>query len=177
MNEISCRVGIIRKLSYFLPRKILLILYYSLIHCHFEYLCLIWGSAANFYLKPLQVLQNRCLKYIYRLSKQSNPTVELCDECKILPIKGIYCQQICSFVKSVLRESEYHTIVFNFIDHNYETRYSSNNLSYGYSLNNFGINRISIMGPQLFNRLPIELKNDNKSFKISLKNGLYNRLN
>jgi hypothetical protein len=171
-NKIACRVGIIRKLSYFLPQKILLMLYYSLIHCNFEYLCLIWGSAANFYLKPIQVLQNRCLKYIYRLSSQY-PTIELYEKCKILPIKGIYCQQICSFVNSVLNESEYHTIMFNFIDHDYETRYSDNNLYYGYSLNNFGINRISVMGPQLFNRLPIELKNCNdRSFKIRLKEWL-----
>lgn len=171
-NKIACRVGIIRKLSYFLPRKILLMLYYSLIHCNFEYLCLVWGSAAKFYLKPIQVLQNRCLKYIFRLSSQY-PTAELYGKCKILPIKGIYCQQICSFVDSVLRETEYHTVLFNFIDHGYETRYSNNNLYYGHSLNNFGTNRISVIGPQLFNRLPIELKNCNdKSFKIKLKEWL-----
>lgn len=64
-SKISSRVGVIRKLSYFLPRKILLSLYYSLIHCNLEYLCMVWGSASNRYLKPVQVLQNRCLKYIF----------------------------------------------------------------------------------------------------------------
>lgn len=65
LNKISCRVGIIRKLSHFLPKKILLLLYYSLVHCNLEYLCMIWGSAAKHYLKQVQVLQNRCLKYIF----------------------------------------------------------------------------------------------------------------
>ena len=132
---------------------------------------MIWGSAAKYHLKPLQVLQNRCLKFIFQLSNQY-PTVDLYEKCKILPIKGIYCNQICNFVKSVLSESEYHTIMFNFMSHNYETRFSDN-LSYGNSNNNFGLNRISIMGPQLFNHLPPEIKNiDAKSFKNKLKQWL-----
>lgn len=55
----------------------------------FEYLCSIWGSVSNCFLKPLQVLQNRGLKCIFNLTHQ-HPSVELYDLCKILPIKGIY---------------------------------------------------------------------------------------
>lgn len=58
--------------------------------------------------------------------------------------------------------------MFNVINHDYETRFS-NQLSYGNSNNNFGLNRISIIGPRLYNHLPTKMKNiDDKSFKMKL---------
>ena len=155
-GTISCRVGILRKLSYFLPRNVLLLLYYSMIHCHFEYLCLIWGSASNCFLKPLQVLQNRALKFIYKLNYQ-HPSVELYRLCQILPIKGIYCQQVCSFVKSVISDAEYHTVAFDSPDHDYDTR-NADRLYCSAISNNFGKSRISYVGPCLFNALPGDLR-------------------
>lgn len=156
VSILSCRVGIIKKLSFFLPKNVLLLLYYSLIHCHLEYLCLIWGSAANRSIKPLQVLQNRCLKFIFRLTHQC-PSVDLYALCNILPLKGIYCQQTCNFVKSVISENEYHTIVFDVANHGHDTR-NSNNLYYSTARNNFGKFKISSRGPCLFNALPQEIK-------------------
>jgi len=154
-----------------LSTKILLLLYYSLIHCHLEYLCLIWGSAANCHLRPLQVLQNRSLKFIFKLSHQ-HPSVELYESCKILPLKGIYCYQNCNFVKSVITESKYHTIAFDYNIHNHDTR-QSNDLYYGVSRNNFGKNKMSTIGPCLFNHLPRELKIcENNVFQCNLKEWL-----
>lgn len=40
-SKLSSRAEIIRKLSFFLPRRILLLLYYSLINCHLIYLCIL----------------------------------------------------------------------------------------------------------------------------------------
>lgn len=170
-NTIACRVGILKKLSKFLSTKILLLLYYSLIHCHLEYLCLIWGSAANCHLRPLQVLQNRSLKFIFKLSYQ-HPSVDLYVSSKILPIKGIYCYQNCNFVKSVINNSKYHTIAFDFNIHDHDTRQSTD-LYYGVSRNNFGKNKISTIGPCLYNHLPQELKNcEVNVFRCNLKRWL-----
>lgn len=143
-----------RKLSHFLPRNVLLMLYFLLIHCHLEYLCIIWGSASKCYLRPLQVLQNRSHKFIFNLSFQ-HPSVELYELCNILPIKGLYCQQVCNFVKSVICDNEYHTLLF---DH--DTRHSSN-LYYYAARNNFGRDKITTIGPRLYNSLPPELKDCN----------------
>lgn len=101
INKICSRVSILRKSSFFLPRNVLLLLYYSMIHCHFEYLCLIWGSASKCFLKPLQVLQNRALKFVFR-SNYQHPSADLYSLCQILPIKGIYCRQVCRIVKYVV---------------------------------------------------------------------------
>lgn len=170
-NVLACRVGIIRKLSHFLPRNVLLMLYFSLVHCHLEYLCLIWGSASACYLRPLQVLQNRSLRFIFRLSHQF-PSVGLYELCNILPIKGLYCQQVCCFVKSVLCENEYHTLSFHGINHDHDTRHSSD-LYYYVARNNFGRDKITTVGPRLYNCLPPELKDCNvNEFSAKIKEWL-----
>lgn len=99
-SKLSCRVGLLKKLSYFLPHKVLLLLYYSLNHCHIENLCIAWGSACNVHLNPLQVLQNRALKFIFNLPMQF-PS-DLYFKTRILPIKGIFNLQTCILVKDIL---------------------------------------------------------------------------
>lgn len=170
-NTLACRVGIMRKLSHFLPRNVLLMLYYSLIHCHLEYLCVIWGAASACHLRPLQVLQNRSLKFIFQLSHQ-HPSVELYSLCSVLPIKGLYYQQVCNFVKSTICDSEYRTLFFDSINHDHDTRHSTD-LYYYAPRNNFGRDKISTVGPRMYNSLPPELKNCNiNGFSAKLKEWL-----
>lgn len=69
-----------------------------------------------------------------------------------LPIKGIYYRQVCYFMKSLISDTEYHTMAFNIIDHNYETR-NFDNLHYDTVRNKFGKDKISYVGPCLFNNL------------------------
>lgn len=57
--------------------------------------------------------------------------------CKILLIKGIHCSQVCKFVKTVVIDIEYHTINFNDIDHQHDTR-NAMNLYYRAFNNKFG---------------------------------------
>lgn len=73
--------------------------------------CDIWGSAAISHLKPLQVLQNRVLKSINSLPSLY-PTNELYSLTGILPIKGLYCYQICLFMKKNVLGRNYSTIEF-----------------------------------------------------------------
>lgn len=155
-SKLSCRVGLLKKLSYFLPRKVLLLLYYSLNHCHIENLCIAWGSACKIHLKPLQVLQNRALKFIFNLPMQF-PS-DLYFKTRILPIKGIFNLQTCILVKDILAEKCFHNIVLQPICHT--------------SRINVGKNKITCIGPDLFNHLPTDLQDPDLnccSFKKKLK--------
>lgn len=168
-SKLSCRVGLLKKLSYFLPRKVLLLLYYSLIHYHIEYLCIAWGSACKVHLKPLQVLQSRVLKFIFNLSMQF-PSEDLYFKTKILPIKGIFNLQ-CVLVKDILAEKCFHNIVLQPICHDHDTR-NSTNLYFNASRINVGKNKITCIGPDLFNHLPMDLQDPDLniySFKRKLK--------
>ena len=57
-------VGIIAKLSYYLPSKSLLTLYYSLVHTNLLYAPMIWASTCQTYLLKLKRLQNKVIRII-----------------------------------------------------------------------------------------------------------------
>ena len=58
-SKIARSVGVIAKLSYYLPHNILFTLYYSLVQSHFLYTLPIWASTHKPYLTKLQRLQNK----------------------------------------------------------------------------------------------------------------------
>ena len=55
-------------------QKHLLLLYHSLVYPHLLYGILTWGSTNNSVLNPLQVLQNRLIRVIYRVRKLDHIT-------------------------------------------------------------------------------------------------------
>ena len=54
--KIARSVGILNKLKFFLSSSALLKLYYSLIHSHFNYGFVVWGSTCPTYLNKLKLL-------------------------------------------------------------------------------------------------------------------------
>ena len=52
------------KLRNVLPPKVLLVLYYSMIHPHLLYGITIWGNTYEKYLKRLRTLQNKAVKVL-----------------------------------------------------------------------------------------------------------------
>lgn len=167
-KKLSPIVGILRKLSYFLPQHILLIIYNSLISSHLQYLTIAWGFAAKIYLKKLQVLQNRALKSIFGLPYHFSSN-DLYYNTETLPIKGIYCHQICCYVHRVLKNQIYHTIGFDYIYNTHNTR-SGNALRIRNYRTNKGLLSISIIGPKLYSYLPLHVINSKVDlFKKRLK--------
>ena len=61
-TKIARSVGILNKLKYFLPSSALLKLYYSLIHSHFNYGLVVWGSIYLTYLSKIKFLQNKAIR-------------------------------------------------------------------------------------------------------------------
>ena len=62
--KLSRAVGIITKLKYFLPRNVLLQLYYALVHPHLLYGLSVWGSTYPSYFAKLSTLQNKAVKIV-----------------------------------------------------------------------------------------------------------------
>ena len=67
-NEISRSVGVIAKLSYFLPCNILITLYYTLNQSHLLYALPIWASTYKTYLLKLKKTSKQSLKNYYEMS-------------------------------------------------------------------------------------------------------------
>lgn len=89
-SQIKAIVAILFKLKDILPRSALLQIYFAFVHSRLNYMVALWGHAPDRYIKPLQVLQNRCLKIIYKLDILT-PSSELYSRhaIGILPIKGL----------------------------------------------------------------------------------------
>jgi len=69
----ACRV--VCKIRHFADIKILRLIYFSLFHSHLQYCKIDWGRAHKTVIRPVQVLQNRIVKYMTfsnRTSSASN---------------------------------------------------------------------------------------------------------
>ena len=61
-NTLSSKVGLLHRLSRFVPQKLLIIIYTTLVQSVIHYALTLWGSCHKTYLKTLQRIQNRCAR-------------------------------------------------------------------------------------------------------------------
>lgn len=171
-KKVASLCGILRRVSYFVSRSILLKFYFAHIHSCLSYLILAWGRASKSSLRKLQTLQNRCLKTIFN-KPFLFPTSQLYSDNShnILPIQSLCNLQTVIFVHDTLHSNNFHhNIHMASHSHVYHTR-RANNLRLSRALTTFGQKRISIIGPKLYNLLPQELKqiSNRDVFKLKAK--------
>ena len=63
-SKISKSIGVLRRISLFVPRSVLRCAYFSIIHPYILYCLPIFGSTYAVHLHPLKVLQNRAIRII-----------------------------------------------------------------------------------------------------------------
>lgn len=73
-SKVASLCGMMYRVSSFVPRHALMKFYYGCVHSLFQYLIIAWGHACKSKLKKLQVLQNRCLKIIFKLPLLYGPS-------------------------------------------------------------------------------------------------------
>ena len=73
-NKIARSIGVMTKLSYYLPQDTLLTLYYSLVHTHSMYALPVWKSTRKTCIARLQTLQNTALRIISKTPLKNNIT-------------------------------------------------------------------------------------------------------
>ena len=67
-KKISRSIGVIKKLSAYLPQSSLITLYYSIVYPHVIYAIKVWGSSSQTQLNRLRRLLDKCLKIYCRPS-------------------------------------------------------------------------------------------------------------
>lgn len=178
-SKISSMCGILRRISYFVPRKVMLHFYFAHIHSHLSYLIISWGRACKSKLKKLQILQNRCLKIIFKLPFLY-PSIQLYANLPhtILPILGLCEEQTLLMVHSILHDPQrLHNLAMDIAPRIYNTR-QINYLSRSHAHSNFSQKRISFIGPTKYNRLPMDLQSVTNalSFKTKVKQYLRDQM-
>ena len=84
--RLSRTVGVMRRLSSFVPATTLLNIYYSLFHSYCTYAITAWGGSACIHINRLQSLQNRAVRFLPIPRDSSSVYVEF----SILNIKQLY---------------------------------------------------------------------------------------
>lgn len=158
-KRIAPKIGIINKLRFMLPRTITKKLYFSLVHSNISYLAGVWGCAYNAVLQPLQILQNRAMKFSLQLPRLFS-TVELYkyDQRRVLNVNGLYRFQISKFVHQCIHDLAYHTITFGNTNHNHNTR-NRNGLRRPIARRRFGQMAIIVAGPIMYESIPQSIRN------------------
>lgn len=75
-SKLASLRGVLCMLKHFIPRRVLMKIYYALDHSHLNYLVGIWAWASKALVKQVQTLQNSCLKHKAKLHPKT-PTKEL----------------------------------------------------------------------------------------------------
>ena len=118
-KKISKSIGIMYKLSAFLPPSTLQNLYYALVHSHLMYCNALWGGTNQTHLQPLVILQKKCLRIIHKTGYLDH-TLPLFISSSILQIKDIHRYSLTCFLFK-----NYNLIENLTPSHNYSTRTNS----------------------------------------------------
>ena len=113
-TKLSQAVGFLAKLRHYLNRKNLVAMYYVFFYSHILYGILGRGSATDTALQPIQVLQNKVLKIMNKITwrdRTTNNSLYLID--KILKIADVYKHELGKFMFKC------HTRVLSEIFNNY----------------------------------------------------------
>jgi len=73
------------------------LIYFSLFHSHLQYCIVDWGQACKIVIRPVQVLQNRILKYM-TFSKRTSSANNIFKLLKILKVSDLHQLSLAKFV-------------------------------------------------------------------------------
>jgi len=122
ISRLSRSLGVMRKLSFTLPVKAMLTLYYSMFYCHLSYAIVVWGNASVTVAGRIANLQRQAVKLLDR----NNDVVTNFDRFRILKFSDVvkyFCVQ--KFYRTMCEGDSYfsHKVRLAQVDHRYETRF------------------------------------------------------
>ena len=126
-RKVSKAVGIMSKASFYLPKRALLTLYYSLIYPYLQYCTSVWGSTYPSNLNRLFLLQKRAVRIISNEAFDAHSDTSF-EDLKILKFNCIYLLHIgklmFQFKSGMLPHSFDNKFSLNSQNHTYDTRNS-----------------------------------------------------
>ena len=157
-------------------------MYFVFIHSHLFYMVIIWGNASNVYLRQVQVMQNRALKFVFGLHRLSS-TIDVFSEYakNVLSVKGLHEFCILKYVRQSLNDEILHTFSFQQLTDsrhmNYDLRDRHFRLARPMVRTLFGVRMMTYAGPTLFNKLSNEVRanTSTRSFALTIKKHLSTR--
>lgn len=171
-TQTSSTCGLLWKVSKFLPRKSLLAMYHAFVQSKLQYLVSIWGAAAKSRLKPLQTIQNRCLKTVFKLPRLHS-TVDLYrnSPSSVLPIPALReLQCLLQIHNNMFNREAHHNQNIERVSHRYSLR-NATVLVTSRANTELAKRSVSYFSRKSFNSLPVALKLEQnaRKFKLAVK--------
>lgn len=172
-TKVARSVGLLSKMRHYVNANALKTIYYALVHSHLSYGLLNWGRAYETHLKPLNVLQNKAIKYM-TYSNQRTHSKPLYKRLAILPIIELHKFEILKFMHKYQHDklpSTFSNLLQPLSNiHKHDTRQKSTQVYHINSVRtNAGKKTLQFLGPVEWSKIPKENKISNLSYKSFTK--------
>ena len=160
-SKVARGIGALNRARRLLPRKLLLMLYHSMVYSHLSYCNIIWGSASAVHLHRLVMLQKRAVRIISDSHYQAH-TSPIFAHLKLLKLADINIYQTLQFLYKLkyllLPSSCMHLVQISVPRRVYPTR-SHSFFTYPKCRTVHRERDISQRGPVIWNALPTTITN------------------
>ena len=175
-SKITCNIGILKRISHFIPKESLLLLYHTLIEPYFKCCSIVWGQCSETLKDKLQTLQNKAARAIAKVRYDEANHSKLLTDFGCLSVRklikldmGIFA---CKELNNLNREQDIRPFQKLDEQHTYNTRSVTNNNLFIPRGNTQLFNRtMSYSGSRLWNEIPYEIRRVQtlEDFKDKLK--------
>ena len=149
-SKVSKNIGVLYRMSFYVPRNVLINVYYSLIYPYLIYCNVVWGGGAAVHINKLLLLQKKCVRIV-----TSSGYLDHCDplfyETGILKINLIYNYLSC--ILAYKRKS-----LFPEMDHPHNTRNRTAYLVPRFQRLNLSQKSLSYILPFKWNEIPLNVR-------------------
>ena len=171
-KTIRSKVGILFRLRNFVPQKILLLLYKSLIQPHLMYGIEVWGSTYKTNLNCVFLTKKMAMRAI-TFSPRGTHSEPLFQKLKNLNVYKLHFLAVSTFIYDLLHENLPHSLTeyCQVTDHNYATRSKDHcQLYLPKCKTTHGQFSISFLGVKFWNSIPYDIKG--KRSRTAFRKGL-----
>ena len=164
-NKIAKNIGILRKLRYFAPLRLLKQLYHSFVYPYFTYGIMSWGNCYKSAIENIRTKQNSAIKTIFFAHRRESPK-SYYNLLEVLNLDNIFKLRIASFTYQIIQKKE-EIIPAPFKNlikpaknvHSYNTRFSANlNFQRPKARTNYGIHSFKFAASQIWQDIPLNIK-------------------
>ena len=163
-KKMARAVGIISKLRHYVNKKILLMIYYSLIYPFLIYALPVWGNACNTHLDSVHIIQKKVVRLItfndifYKNSQPPCHSSPLFKELEILNIYDLFKLLVSKFVHDCLSFKNPHQFhdYFKYPPNNHNTDDNRNDKLRipMCRTSNYGLKSVKTIGAHIWNEIP-----------------------
>ena len=169
-NNVSKRIGVIRRVKHFLPHQTLVMLANALVIPHFDYASPVWSNCSDSYQARLQVLHNRLARTILSADIRT-PINDMMNLLHWTKLSNRWKSQILIILFKCLKDISptYLSSNFEFVHnyHNHTTRnHSSNTLIIPKINSNSGMRTFLFRSGHLWNNLSPSIRIDLENMSL-----------